>query len=286
MKNKKRKGGILKLLAMLILIPTVLLISWPISFIGTRIGRTRGGALQIPVRLYQHKETGRKVILVGAIHIGKKAYYERIQNLVDHVSTDGFQILYEGVGKMDDKDIGSLPPKQRVIVRQMKAISAFMQEVSTKLFDEDVVYQKHGLEYPDWWVRTDVEVAHVAALFAEVDLHFWDNPEDEPGEKLLEDTPEEIVWFIKTMFATAIKLLPGISTVLGTFKQFNPKKRARDHIIITMRDEVAALGILQHAEHADVLSIWGAAHIPGIHKHLSAAGYRLTATDWFDAFWT
>lgn len=286
MKNKQRKGGILKLLVMLILIPIVLLISWPISFIGTRIGRTRGGALQIPVRLYQNKETGRKVILVGAIHIGKKAYYERIQSLVDYVSAEGFQILYEGVGKMDDKDISSLPPKQRVIIKQMKAISALMQEVSTELFDEDIVYQKQGLEYPDWWVRTDMEVAHVAALFAEADLHFWDYPEDEPGEKLLEDTPEEIVWFIKAMFATVIKLIPGISIVLGTFNQFNPKKRARDHIIITMRDEVAAFGILQYAEHSDVLSIWGAAHIPGIHKHLSAAGYRHTATDWFDAFWT
>lgn len=286
MTNKKRKGGIRNLLVTLILIPTILLISWPISFIGTRIGRTRGGALQVPVRLYQHSETGRKVILVGTIHIGKKAYYQQIQNLVDHVSSKGFKILYEGISGMDDKDVDSLPVKQRAIVRQMKAGSTFMQEFSTKLFDEDVIYQQFGLEYPDWWVKTDVEIAHVTTLFAEADLHFWDKPEDEPNKKFLEDAPEEVIWFAKVVFSTVIKQLPGITTVLEPFKQLNSKKRACDHIIITMRDEVAALGILQHAEYADVLSIWGAEHIPGIHKHLSAAGYHHTATDWLDAFWT
>jgi hypothetical protein len=269
---------------MVIVIPIVFLVAWPISIIGTSIGRNRGGMLQTPTRIYQHSSSGRTVFLVGVIHIGRKAYYEAIQSLIDQLSQHKFRILYEGVGKMDDKDMLALPPKQRVIAKQMRAISSAMQEMSALLLDEGIVYQKQGLSYPDSWIRTDVDISHMVQLFAEADLHFWEGPSDKPEKKVLDDVPEDVVGFIKALFVTAIRLLPGISKVMGVFTQFNPKKRARQHIIITLRNEVAARGILEHAEHSDVLSIWGAGHIPGIHEHLSTAGYRHTQTIWFDAF--
>ena len=284
MKKHKLKNELFTVLFNLIRIPLILLLSWPISVFGTSTGRTRKGILQIPVRFYQHKKTRRKVILVGVIHIGKLNYYKRIQALIDKVASEGYHILYEAVGKMDEKDIKKLPKKQRVIVYQMISISSFMKDMSIKLFDNnDVVYQKHGLEYPDWWVRTDMDTSQISSLFAEADVSFIEEKND-PDCNFLDDTPKEFVGIIRTIFSSTIKLLPGISLLCSFFNRFNREKRFRNYVIITMRDEIAVKGILQYAETQNVLSIWGAGHLPGIHKHLCAAGYQHTATDWFDAF--
>lgn len=236
--------------------------------------------------MYKHKKTDRKVILVGAIHVGKVSYYQRIQHLIDQAASEGFRILYEGVGKMDDKDIAKLPKKQQIIVHQMKASSAFIQGITKKLFDEDVVYQKHGLKYPKWWIRTDLDVSHVSELLTEANVNFWSDSDKRPDANFLDKLPESVSGFIKIVVHTSIKLLPGISMITSITSRFDAKKRIRNHVIITMRDEVAAHGILEHAEHANVLSIWGAAHIPGIHRHLTKAGYQHMTTKWFDAFWT
>lgn len=283
--SDKNSLGLLKSLITVLIGPVVLLLAWPISFVGTKIGRTRGNALELPIKFYEHPETKRRVILVGVIHIAKAPYYQDIQHLIDSAAAGGYRILYESVGKMDEADIINLPDNERSVVRQMQAVSAFMQGMSTKLFDGDIVYQKQGLTYPPSWIRTDVEVAHVATLFAEANLTFFAGGEKAAKQNPLEDMSEEHLKWMRLLVKTLIKLLPGITAVLRPFTYFSYKKRVRNYIIIDLRDEVAAEGILHHTKESDVLSVWGAAHLPGIHTHLSAAGYRLKNTHWLKAFW-
>lgn len=283
MKEEKSKGSVLKTLSMLTIMPVAALIAWPISIIGTSVGRTRKGLLQTPIRTYQHPATGRRIILVGVIHIGRIAYYREIQKLIDRVSLDKFRILYEGVGKLDDEDVKKLPQDQRVIVNQMRSLSAMIQSVAMNLSDRDMVYQKQGLEYPKSWINTDLTVGQIAKHFAAADIGFLNDSKKKVDENVFTDIPSEVAGFIQSFIIGALRILPGIDVITRPFNWFSRQKRIRNHIILTMRDEVAAGGILEHVEHADVLSIWGAKHIPGIHKHLSVAGFEHLETIWIDA---
>jgi len=269
-------------LAIAITFPVV----WLLSRYGSDVSRTRGGVLQTPVRHFEHSETGRKVTLVGAIHIGKQSYYEQMQGLIDQAADDDYTILYEGVGQVDKQDVAKMPLPQQVVVKQMQQMMSLMAWMSEHCFEENVVYQKQGLSYPKSWIRTDLELSDVAQLMSEAGITMV--PEGKNGADLSipKDILLEAVGIIRTIVGTAITLLPGIHRVNGWLSVFSKKRRARNHIIISLRDDVAAAGILQHAAESDVVSIWGAAHLPGIESRLVAEGYQRKSTMWLDAFWS
>jgi hypothetical protein len=61
----------------------------------TRISRDeQGGALETPVLAYEQADTGRRVYLVGAVHIGHTEYYRALQDILDSMDL----VLWEGVG--------------------------------------------------------------------------------------------------------------------------------------------------------------------------------------------
>ncbi len=282
MNKRQRKSRTLKLLTVLIVIPAMYLILWPISFIGDRGGRTRGNTLQSPVRSYQHKETGRRVILVGICHIGKKTYYQKIQSFIDRMSSEGFQILYEDVGIEDDENTDSLDPETHSILDRMSDLDTFMREASKRFFTEDIVYQTEALEYRDSWIRTDVTATQIATSLTEIGSSKPDYSVTGFKIRSRSSPSEEVIWCMKKIFTTATKLLPGFTVIVEIFTRFKFEARALKEVVITMRDEVATLGILEYNKYSDVLSIWGAGHISGIHKHLLAAGYQPTTTEWYD----
>jgi hypothetical protein len=61
----------------------------------TRISRDAGGgALETAVVAYQQADTGRRVYLVGAVHIAHAEYYKALQDILDSMDL----VLWEGVG--------------------------------------------------------------------------------------------------------------------------------------------------------------------------------------------
>lgn len=283
----KNVAGLLTTCVLVLVMLTMYPFLWILSYIGSSYSRTRGGVLQTAVKHYVNHATGRKVTLVGAIHVGKTAYYEQMQQLIDKAETAGAAILYEGVGKIDEEDIGRLPADQREIVHQMHTAFKGMERFGETFFEDDVVYQKKGLQYKDDWVRTDLDMDHVSSLFAEAEIDFLGVKDlDVEQQKDLSNVPVEVLGALRTFFATVIKLLSGIAQVRLYAGGWTRKSRMTNHIIITMRDEVGAKGILQQVHTSDVLSIWGAAHLPGIEQYLLQAGFSLEETEWLDAFWS
>jgi len=271
-----------KVVAIIIAFPVV----WLLSRYGSDVSRTRGGVLQTPVRYLQHPETGRKVTLVGAIHIGKKSYYGQMQDLVDQAAENGHTILYEGVGQVDKEDVAKMPASQQIVVKQMQQMMSLMAWMSEHCFEENVIYQKQGLSYPKSWIRTDLELSDVARLMSDAGVTMVPEGKDGADLSIPSGIPVEAVSVIRKVAGIAITLLPGIHRVSGWLKVFSKRQQARDHIIINLRDDVATAGILQHAAETDVVSIWGAAHLPGIETRLAAEGYQRKSTVWLDAFWS
>lgn len=270
-------------LAFLAALPILLALCFTISIIGTKKGRTRNGVMQTPIRHYQHPQTGRIVILVGVIHVGRKSYYQSIQKLIDTKANQGYRILYEGVGKLTPEDIAKLPPDQRAIVEQMLGVPLVMNELVNILGETDFSFQKNGLEYPDWWIRTDMELNEVAQLFTIAGINFWDNLSPKKVRRVFKKIAKSKSSSFRKFFLTLLKYGPGIYTLYAIRAHFNQNKKAFHEIVITKRDAVAAAGILTHTEHTHVLSIWGAGHVPGIERHLFENGYLLMATEWKDA---
>lgn len=53
--------------------------------------------LQTPVIRYQHRKTGQRVTLVGTVHAGEAAYYERLRAMVTNLEAAGALVHYEQV---------------------------------------------------------------------------------------------------------------------------------------------------------------------------------------------
>lgn len=56
---------------------------------------------------YSNDTTGRRVIYLGMVHIGKPQYYEEIKNYLDSLRGEGYVFLYEGVGIPDSMGLDS-----------------------------------------------------------------------------------------------------------------------------------------------------------------------------------
>ncbi|SVD08140.1 uncharacterized protein METZ01_LOCUS360994, partial [marine metagenome] len=66
--------------------------------------KEKGAALEVGIISMQHKVSGAKVDLVGAVHIGDQAYYEGLNKAFKKYDS----VLYEMV-KPADVDLGTLP---------------------------------------------------------------------------------------------------------------------------------------------------------------------------------
>lgn len=280
MTNKKEEKvsfyHFLSFLYILLILPVALLI----SVIGTKTGRLRRGVLQIPVYFYKHKNTSKRVVLVGTIHIGKPSYYKKIQDLIDSMVEEGYLVLYESIGKMSNEEISRLPEKQKYFAKWIKNIDFGINEL-LNFFGDETIHQRQGLRYPPSWIRTDLDLSHICSLFAETKTEFDENPKDDFLK--IKDESGCTDDFLKIAFRTIIKIIPGLSIVFKIIHR-DKNKIARDKIFIKERDEIAFKAIIEHNKQSNILSIWGAYHLPGIHKHLLTAGYNRTNIKWFDAF--
>ncbi len=70
------------------------------------------------------------------------------------------------------------------------------------------------------------------------------------------------------------------------FEVVSSQKRKMQKVIIGIRDVIAADAIITSAltEGKNVVSLWGAGHLPGIEKRLKKSGFRKVQTEWRTAF--
>lgn len=252
--------------------------------------------LEIAVRDYiPLSGKGPTVRLVGAIHIGEKAYYETLQERLD--ASD--RVLFEGVGK-DPGDFKRAPAQRKA------------DHLYTKMADAlRLVTQFEGIDYRrDHFVNADLSVDEMAALLeAEIAA-------GGPGGEAAAAAKGQMATLTKTLQGgggglggMAINLFIGMverspkmrATVLlglvgmepddgkGGFSRMGGKGGERmGKLILDDRNEAALralAGELDEGTPERVVSVfYGAAHLPGIEDALiRRMGYVPARTEWIPA---
>lgn len=248
--------------------------------------RSRRKGLQTAVVTYNHPDKYKRVVLVGAVHVSDRPYFEQLKELVDleHEANDSV-ILYEGVRKSpppQDDDKSATAVMQRAFGNLGK-LYTYISACTGKAFQPDVLTEE------DHWINTDMTQREVAEKSAETWiisflaktrlLHL--------ATKLfgLMDIPEppDKPNFMMSMQVDNGNRAQHLSTLLTKPFGLLPKKATPAYVILHQRNELAVKMILrQTMEYDNIVSIWGAAHLPGMGRLLEKNGYiRSKKIEWY-----
>lgn len=228
-----------------------------------------------PVIHLKNHQTGKEIVLIGMMHVGDKEYYQQVQKLVD--SLLGYKILYEGIKKLSEEETLKLNPNEIKILKKIKKIMNNGSVISTLLRIQD---QKKGLQYDPHWICTDMTLFEFIKRLSE----------SKTDSIFTSDTflPKKIAKFEKLLFAwmfdLALERISGIMVFAKFFGLFSKKERSLEKLIVHDRNIIATKAILAHVKDFNVVSIWGAAHLPGMVKELKKDGFRQEKKSWLVAY--
>lgn len=285
---KKKKIGLIKRLFVLICVGITFLLFlafYPlwflfvkiVNFIGKKNIRSANGKIQTPVVFYEHPITKRIVVFVAMIHIGESEYYTTIQELIN--SLKGYKILFEGTNSLSREEELALTPKEKEVADQFNAVFGLMKEFCELM---SLQHQKEGLTYSTSWVNTDMKLYDLIQTFTQQDICLMKNSENIDGLFTAEKEFEQFItrWVINKILKNFVAI--GVIFAINTL--FSKNKRAVKRLILDARNEIAFKAIVEHLKDGDVVTIWGAAHLPGIEKYLKKFGFKEVQRKWFTAY--
>ncbi|MFC1608949.1 hypothetical protein ACFL2R_01650 [Patescibacteria group bacterium] len=248
------------------------------SKVANRIGLgyigNHDGNIQTPVVFYENPETKRRVVFIGMIHIAESVYFSAVQQLIDLIESHGeCQVLYEMVQPLSDEEKVSLSEKERIIFREMTAKIGSVKQLADLV---GLQYQKDGLKYRSSWVNTDLRMYELVTAFAQRKRVVWGKSNFSLDDVSEAEAEKVIDFFLKHMV-----LINYLADLVGFF---SPKVKDFNDLILGKRNDVAIQGIRRCIENEDVVTIWGAKHLPGIEKQLKAMGFQESERMWFTAY--
>lgn len=265
----------------------IAILVWPVSVLrlGTVIRdalRTRRYGLQTAVVTYTRPADWKRVVMVGAMHVADREYFEKLRDFVaaEESAADG-TVLYEAMRDADgpppDDDRSPAATLERGFAG-LRDLYRYMAANTGRAMQYDILRPRAG------WINTDMTRREVAKRSAET----W------------------LIRFLSTTgildaIAKAIGLAGGVpkpparpdfaasfqmdismrathlSIPLNALLTLLPKRATPLHTIVNERNEAAVEGILEALTRTDnVVSIWGAAHLPGIGRLLKRCGFAVT----------
>lgn len=234
-----------------------------------------GRHLCVPTVFLQNPATGRNVILIGMIHIGKKRFYKKVQKLID--SYPGHKILYESVGRLTTEEEGRLSPDEKKVRDQMTSMFNDRKFLQVLLSLDD---QRRGLNYRKTWIRTDIDKFVLLRRFAQARMNFSTGPRISNRVHLrLKKMPEVDRALSRWVMHKLFMILP-----LMNLLERGRDLKFLDQVILSERNIIGVHGILEHVGDSNIISIWGAAHIPGMVRLLQETGFRKTRVIWFQMY--
>ncbi|MEI8223956.1 MAG: TraB/GumN family protein [bacterium] len=226
-----------------------------------------------PVVHLVHPKTKRRIILMGMMHVGDPEYFQELQHVLNTLKE--YRVLYEGIGTINAEQKLLFSEKEQEIFNAMEKSMSDRNIMSAFLRLQG---QRDGLNYEASWIRTDMSQFDLIRAMAAKGLG-WTKAPKFPGVN------EKIESLIVTWLLNALLIrMQVLFLFLKLFHFGKEEKAALQDIIITERNKIAVDGILEHVQHDHVVSIWGAAHLPGMISLLNKQGYREQERTWFKAY--
>jgi hypothetical protein len=231
----------------------------------TRVRRNR---LETPIYHFVHP-TGRAVRLVGMVHAGRLSYFHQVKALVEQWRHAGAEVHSEGSGLGDL--ITNPPPDLTAEEKELlnTQVAADLQMV-VMMPEPGWTHQSFGFSegaepWPPGWQRRDMPYLDYLRTV---------------GVDVIREQLQQVV-----NPSEATRKIVGSRHVSAlTFRALalnlpRPPKPT-DAVQIDRRNEIALDGV--DGTDADVVLIWGTAHLPGLTQGLLARGYQPAGEDWVE----
>ena len=230
--------------------------------------RVRWRRVKAPILTFTHPKSSRRVVLIGTAHIADEAYWRRLRAEINELEWQGAKVCYECVCRPSEAEVANLSQAEQEAYRG----SLRYGELSKRLFElTGLQYQLRTLPYSaPGWVNTDVSWVELMRALRAVGL--------DDDRALIE---EVLGWLLAHRFTVhlapwaidrILEVMPALSYVTSQWKSEDSFRR--DQLIVEWRSDVGVQGIVEAARDSDVVSIWGAGHVPGIRARLLSLGYH------------
>ena len=242
------------------------------------------GALEVGIISLEHKETGAKVDLVGAVHIGDKEYYEQLNKEFKKYDS----VLYEMV-KPADLDPAQFKGRPQSGVSMMQTFMQKQLDLAYQL--DEVNYGAKNFVHADMTVkqfRKRQQARGESMIMLMLKLMREDMASRAKKEKRAVDisTAELLRALLSPTRSVELKYLLA--------RQFNEMERLtaglnnkKGSVILTDRNKVA-LKILKKEMDTGKKKLaifYGAAHLPGMEKRMiEKMGFERKRTRWVKAW--
>lgn len=222
--------------------------------------RTRDGAMDVATDIYTNGD--RVIAVAGVCHIADASFWDGLNRRISGYENMGYSVQFERIRN-------DLTPEQLKKIKGGEGTGALYE----KLADiSGLLAQSKALHYKDHWENADIAMSQWLAL-------------GKPAYTLIAMIAEAAASLDKVIEIGG-KERVGRDLRLGlrwmpVFQHVLPKNKERDDILIHLRNKVAAEAMLK--ADGNVVSIWGAGHLPGIGKILRKDGFRRESRVWSTA---
>jgi hypothetical protein len=234
-------------------------------------------ALQTAVVTMRHRTESRRIVLVAAVHVGRREYFDEIQRLIDAHEVAGGIVFYEGLGSLSESEVSSLDPDERAVYRTLAPLHEIYGAFARSL---DLAFQGDAIRYKrNAWVNADLPLKELLHRWAESGAPLL--PLGNPGSEgfSIPDTGiarglSGLTLLQTPLMLAALNGLHGHIPALGKLRELLLSDRNR-----------AALDAIDAGEgDGDGLVLYGAGHIAGLVEGLERRGFVLGDQRWLTAF--
>lgn len=210
--------------------------------------------------------SGRRLVLVGMMHLGEEEYFEETSKQLETFSAKGYALHYERLKEASEKDVAGLSPKLKVNFERLRsqAKNASHSKAASVL---KLAYQKESLSYPANAENVDI-----------TDLDLFLSMGHERASKIFEamNVAQMEVQEARKMLILAFRM-HGIQTLLA---KITPQGRAMHQVVLRDRNAHAVQAAKTTLETSNLVLVWGADHLPGLIKTFQAAGFKIEHSYW------
>lgn len=226
--------------------------------------------LQTPVRYYRHPITGRRITLVGTMHVGEARYYNELRGVIAEEVSNGAIVQCEGSSQSLAADLAApdLTDQERDALTALQRLDTLTRKRIAAL---GWVHQLEAMPNEPGWDRIDLGALEVLRL-GDVDVVLRGVRRACRGLDWADDNTSAPNLF-RLQIAVVYRLAASDSRLLQ--RRLAQKANA---VVLHRRTAVALEGL--HETQRDTVLIWGAKHLPGMDADLAARDYICSRETW------
>jgi hypothetical protein len=236
--------------------------------------RRQGRSLQTPQRVYTHPETGRRITLIGMVHVGEPRYFDQVKAVIAECEAAGAVVHSEASPKhLTDDQLLKMTPEEAEVIQEFKRGSHLIkhQVPAFGWIDQTSAFWP----WPETWQFIDLSrIDMIRMTGTEKLLRFIRRINDMMD---WEDNDSKKPHMYRLSIATTFRLAASNS------KRVQRRLEPPVHkVLVDHRNKVAMDAV--HATTQDVVLVWGSKHLVGMEADLRDHGYVRVSETWHHVF--